>query len=171
MRTLATIIVVAGLICVASTAEAQRSATSKITGSAYEYPYFYNSAGAYQHSAYQHADLLREASSYDEPVPQAIAKEHTTAIRQNLQAANKKYAGLRKMAGDNQTVHKHLDTIDSHHKKVMGLTDKVDAHVTKGDGDPKVVSDAMHEIATTLKSAQAEHEKVMQYFGKPQPKK
>jgi hypothetical protein len=170
MRILATILVAAGVVCAASSAEAQRSATSKITGTAYEYPYFYNSAATYQHSAYQHADLLREASSYDEPVPQAIAKEHAAAIRQNLQAAGKKYAGLRKMAGNNKAVQQHLDAIDAHHKKAMGLTDKVDAHVAKGHGDPQVVSDAMHEIATTLKSAQAEHEKLMQHFGKPEAK-
>lgn len=171
MRILAMFIVAASFVCAANSATAQRSATSKITGTAYEYPYFYNSAATYQQGAYEHANVLRDAASYGEPVPQEIANEHTAAIRQNLKAAGNKYAGLRKMAGDNKAVHKHLDAIDAHHKKVNELTQKVDAHVAKGQGDPQVVSDAMHEIATTLKSAQAEHEKVMQYFGKPVPKK
>ena len=170
MRILAMIIVAAGFVCAASSVEAQRSATSKITGSAYEYPYFYNTAGAYQNTAFQHADLLREATSYGEPVPKEIAQEHTAAIRQNLRAADKKYADLRKMAGDNKTVHKHLDAIDAHHKKVLALCDKVDAHCAKGHGDAQAVRDTCHEMATTLKSAQAEHEKVRQHFGAPQAK-
>ena len=170
MRILAMIIVAAGIVCAATSAQAQRGAGSKITGSAYEYPYFYNSAGAYQNTAYQHADLLREAASYGEPVPREIAQEHTAAIRQNLRAADKNYADLRKMAGNNETVQKHLDAIDAHHEQVMALCDKVDAHCAQGHGDAQAVCDTCHEIAATLKSAQAEHEKVMQHFGAPQAK-
>lgn len=172
MRILAIVIAAAGVMLAADYSEAQiRGAGSKITGAAYEYPYFYDTAQLYQEHAYEHANLLRNMASYNEPVPQAVAQEHTTAIRQSVESANKKYAGLRKMAGDHKMVNKHLDAIDSHHKQVMKHLDAVDAHLVKGDGDPGVISKAMHGVASSLKAAQAEHEKVMQYFSGPQTKK
>jgi hypothetical protein len=85
--------------------------------------------------------------------------------------SGKKYEGLRRLAKDNKVVHKHLDTIAAHHKQVMALCDKLDAHCAKGHGDAEAVGDCCHEIAHTLKSAQAEHEKLMQHFGRPEPKK
>ncbi|REK15785.1 MAG: hypothetical protein DWQ37_08175 [Planctomycetota bacterium] len=170
MKTCATILVALAVVATSSVAVAQRGAASKITGSAYEYPYFYGSAGMYQHNAYQHADVLREATSYGEPVPAEIAKEHTAAIRSSVNSANKKYANLRKMAGDNKQVHKHLDTIDQHHKKVLDLADKIDASVASGTGDADTVNAHAHDAAESLKAAQAEHEKLMKYFGQPQTK-
>lgn len=173
MRLLTAIIVAAGIVCAAHSALAQpRGAASKITGTAYQYPYFYNSAAAYHHSAFHHAFVLREASQYDQPVPSEVAREHTAAIRRDVQAAQRKYAGLRKMAGDHKQVNAHLDQIDAHHKNVLGQLDKVDAHVKKnGQGEPGFVSEAMHEVTGALKSAQAEHEKMMKHFAPPAPKK
>jgi hypothetical protein len=170
MKVLTSILLAIAVVTICQPAVAQRSAGSKIMGTAYEYPYFYRSAGAYQDSAYQHADVLRETVSYGEPVPKAVAQEHTAAIRQNVQAANKKYAALRKMAGDHKQVKQHLDAIDAHHKAVLEQVDKIDAHVAGGSGDAAAVGDASHAAAQSLKSAQAEHEKLMQYFGKPQAK-
>jgi hypothetical protein len=170
MRVLISALLAVAAVVVCQPAFAQRSAGSKILGTAYDYPYFYRSAGAYQESAYQHADLLRESVSYGEPVPQAIAREHTAAIRQNVQAADKKYAAIRKLAGDHKQVKQHLDAIDAHHKAVLGHADKIDAHVASGTGDAAAVEASSHAAAESLKSAQAEHEKLMQYFGKPQPK-
>lgn len=171
MKTYATILVALAVLATGSVAVAQRGATSKITGSAYEYPYFYGSAGAYMHNAYNHADVLREATSYGEPVPSAIAQEHTEAIRQSVTSANKKYANLRKMAGDNKDVHKSLDAIDEHHKTVLGLADKIDAAVADGKGDAATVNAHAHDMAESLKAAQAEHEKLMQHFGPPKSAK
>ncbi len=170
MRILTSIVIVAAMLASCQTTMAQRSAGSKITGTAYEYPYFYQSAGAYQDSAYQHADLLRETTSYGQPIPQAIAQEHTAAIRQNIQAANKKYAALRKLAGDHTQVNKHLDAIDAYHKTVLEHANKIDAQVKNGPGDAAAVGAASHAAAEALKSAQAEHEKLMQYFAKPPAK-
>lgn len=170
MRVLASLVIAVAVVAVCQPALAQRSAGSKITGSAYEYPYFYQSAGAYQDSAYQHAHLLRESVSYGEPVPRTIAQEHTTAIRQNVQAAGKKYAAIRKLAGDHKQVKQHLDAIDAHHKAVLEHADKIDAHVAGGTGDAAAVEASSHAAAESLKNAQAEHEKLMQYFGKPQAK-
>jgi len=170
LRLAAALIAIAALLVAAQPAWAQRSAGSKITGSAYEYPYFFSSAGAYQDSAYQHATVLREATSYDEDVPQAVAQEHTAAIRQNLKSAGTKYDSLRKMAGGNKTVHKHLDMIAEHHKQVHSALDTIDGHVKSGSGDAAKVNDASHAAAQSLKAAQAEHEKLMQHFGQPKGK-
>ncbi len=167
MKILASILVAVAFVALNPAAQAQRSAGSKITGSAYEYPYFYQSAGAYQDSAYRHADVLRESTSYGEPVPREIAQEHTAAIRQNIAAANKKYAAMRKMAGDNKEVAKSLDAIEAYHKQALAHCDKIDEHCASGKGDAAKVNDASHATAQSLKRAQAEHEKLMQYFGKP----
>jgi hypothetical protein len=148
-------------------AHAQRGAASKINGSAYEYPYYYQSAGAYGRSAYEHADVLREATSYGEPVPQAVASEHTAAIRQNLETAGRKYASLRKMAGDNKEVHKHLDAIAEHHQAVLGYCEKIDTHCAGGKGEAATVNAHAHDAAESLKAAQLEHEKLMQHFSRP----
>lgn len=164
------LLAVIGPLALQSTAWAQRSAGSKITGSAYEYPYFYRSAGTYQHTAYQHADVLRESVSYGEPIPAEVAKEHTAAIRSSIEAANKKYAALRKMAGDHKEANAQLDAIDSHHKAALSHVDKIDKAVASGKGDPGAVGDAAHAAASSLKSAQAEHEKLMQHFAKPAAK-
>lgn len=163
-------VIIAILLAVCPTASAQRSAGSKITGSAYEYPYFYRSAGAYQDTAYQHANLLRESVSYGEPIPAEVAKEHTAAIRASIEAANKKYAALRKLAGNHKEANAQLDAIDSHHQAALAHVDKIDKHVASGKGDPTAVGDSAHAAASALKSAQAEHDKLMQHFAKPAPK-
>jgi hypothetical protein len=153
-----------------SAAWAQRSAGSKITGSAYEYPYFYRSAGAYQETAYQHADVLRDSVSYGEPIPAGLAQEHTAAIRSSIEAANKKYAGLRKLAGSHKEATAQLDAIDAHHQAALSQIDKIDKQVASGKGDAAAIGDAAHAAASALKSAQAEHEKLMQYFARPAAK-
>ncbi len=170
MKALASILAAVGLLATVEYARAQRPAGSKIEGTAYEYPYFYNSAATYQDYAYQHADVLRDATSYGEPVPQEIAQEHTAAIRQGVAAANKKYAAMRKMAVDNKNVQKHLDTIAEHHKQAVAAADQIDEHTKSGTGDAAKVNAAAHSAAQSLKAAQAEHEKLMQYFSRPSGK-
>lgn len=168
MNIVVALTVISPALC--ATAWAQRSAGSKIEGTAYEYPYFYRSAGAYQHTAWQHADVLRESVSYGEPIPAEVATEHTAAIRASIQAANKKYAGLRKLAGNHKEANAQLDAIDAHHKAALSHIDKIDKHVAGGSGNPQAVGDAAHDAAASLKSAQAEHEKLMQHFAKPASK-
>jgi hypothetical protein len=163
-------VVLTALLAVCPAASAQRSAGSKIMGTAYEYPYFYRSAGAYQDTAYQHADVLRESVSYGEPIPAEVATEHTAAIRSSIAAANKKYAALRKLAGNHKEANAQLDAIDAHHKAALSHVDKIDKAVASGKGDPAAVGEAAHAAASSLKSAQAEHEKLMQHFAKPTPK-
>ncbi len=166
-RMMTNIAIVAALLAASPTAWAQRSAASKISGSAYEYPYFYNSAGMYQDTAYRHADVLRENAGYGEPVPREIAQEHTAAIRASLEAANRKYASLRKLAGNHKAVNMHLDAIHAHHKTALAYLDRIDQHVADGKGDPNEVGEAAHAAAAALKNAQAEHETLRGYFGKP----
>ncbi len=170
MKALASILAAVALLAAVSDARAQRPAGSKIEGTAYEYPYFYNSAATYQDYAYQHADLLRDATSYGEPVPQEIAQEHTAGIRQGVAAAQKKYAAMGKMATGNKAVQKHLDVIAEHHKKALAAADQIDAHTKTGPGDAAKVNAAAHSAAESLKAAQAEHEKLMQYFTRPSGK-
>lgn len=162
-------IVVAAVLTSAHPASAQRGAASKISGSAYEAPYFYGSAGAYQDNAYSHVQVLQDSASYGQPVPPAVVQEHVTAVRNNLTESRKHYASLRESLKDNKAAAKHLDEIDEHHKKALGHADDLDSHVAKGHGDSAKVHASCKALGESLKSAKAAHGKLMEH-AKPKAK-
>lgn len=163
MKTLLHLIVAAAVLGSAQTASAQRGAASKITGSAYEAPYFYSSAGAYQDNAYSHVQVLQDSASYGQPVPPAVVQEHVTAVRKNLTESRKHYASLRESLKDNKAALKHLDEIDAHHKKALGHADDLEKHVANGHGDSAKVHESSKALSESLKSAKASHGKLMEH--------
>lgn len=175
MKTLGYLAIAAVLAMSAQTVLAQRDAASKITGSAYEAPYFYSSGGAYQDNAYSHVRVLQDTAVYGQPVPPAVVQEHATAVRKNLAESKKYYAKLRETLRNNKTAVKHLDTIESHHQKVLTKTDELESHVAKGHGDADKVHASAKEIHESLKSAKDEHGKLLEHVkahaSKPPEKK
>jgi hypothetical protein len=166
------VFLLAGCVLTAGTPVfAQRGAASKITGTAYEAPYFYASAGAYQDSAYNHANLLSYTASYGEPVVDELATEHTAAIRRDLTSASKKYESLRPLAKDNPQALEQLDAIAEHHKQALALTDEIDGHVQPGAGDPAKVRESARKLSESLQSAQSAHQKLMSHLKLPAPVK
>jgi hypothetical protein len=163
MTTLLRTIVVAAVLASAHTVWAQRDAVSKISGSVYEAPYFYGSAGAYQDNAYSHVQVLQDSASYGQPVPPAVVKEHAAAVRNNLTESQKHYARLRESLKDNKTAAKHLDEIDQHHKKALTHADDLEAHGSKGHGDSAKVHESSKALSESLKSAKAAHGKLMEH--------
>lgn len=153
-----------GLLVVADNAWAQRGAGSKIDGEAYEAPYFYNSARTYQDNAYAHAEVLQEATSTGVAIPQAVAKEHTDAIRSNLQAAAKHHASLKAAAKGNAKAMAHLDEIDKHHKSAHALAGQIDAATAGGKGDAKAVNKLAGQAAQELKAAQDKHKALAEHL-------
>ena len=157
MKTLGMLLVGLSLLGTANRVFAQRSAGSKIDGEAYEAPYFYNSARTYQDNAYAHAEVLQEATSTGVAIPQAVAKEHTDAIRANLQAAARHHASLKAAAKGNAKASAHLDEIEKHRKTAHELAGSIDAATATGKGDAKAVNKLATQAAQELKSAQDKH--------------
>jgi hypothetical protein len=143
---------------------AQRDAASKIDGAAYEAPYFYDTVGAYQSNAYTHAQVLTSATASGVAVPKAVAKEHTDAIRSNLQAAAKHHASLKQSAKGNAAAAKHLDAIDEHHKKALSLAGEIDAATASGKGDAAKVNKLSSSLSAELKAAQDKHKQVADHL-------
>lgn len=164
MKALMTLGIAVGLVLSGNLAFAQRSAGSKIDGEAYEAPYFYNSARTYQDNAYAHAEVLQEATSSGVALPQAIAKEHTDAIRANVQAAAKHNASLRAAAKGNAKATTHLEAIDQHHKKAIEAAGAIDAATASGKGDAAAVNKLAGQAAENLKAAQDKHKALAEHL-------
>ncbi len=169
MKNLSLFMTLAIALTFTATAWAQRNAASKIDGAAYEAPYFYNSLGTYQDNAYAHAEVLRDATSGGEALPQPIAKEHTDAIRANLAAASKHHADLRSATKSDAKVGAHLKEIEAHHKKALALTDQLDATVASGKGDAAKANKLATDISAELKAAGQKHKKIAENSGTSRP--
>lgn len=169
MKTLRVLTAASLCLAAGSLALAQRGAASKITGTAYEAPYFYASAGAYQDSAYSHSNLLEYTSGYGEPVVDEVTEEHTAAIRRDLQNAGKKYQALRPLTKNNQAATQHLDAIDKHHKQALSLTDEIDGHVSEGSAAAEKVQGSARKLSEELSKAKAEHDKLMEHLNIRKP--
>ncbi|MGD9723011.1 MAG: hypothetical protein AB7O59_17430 [Pirellulales bacterium] len=141
-------------------AYAQRSAGSKMLGTAYEGW----SGGMYQSHAYDHAVVLQNYAAAGEQVPQEVARRHVEAVRSNLMAAKKSYANLATAHKDDATAAKHLAAIDEHHTKALALCDKIDTESAKGDAAAKGVHECCSTAADHIKAAQAEHDKLMKHL-------
>jgi len=163
-RTIALVVGFATISLASQIAWAQRDAASKIDGAAYEAPYFYDTAGAYQSNAYTHAQVLTSATASGVAVPKAVAKEHTDAIRANLKSAAKHHASLRQTAKGNAAAAKHLDAIDAHHKKALGLADEIDTATAGGKGDAAKVYKLSSSLSAELKAAQDKHKHVADHL-------
>ncbi len=159
--------IVAGTLVVlaADAAIAQRSAGSKILGTAYEGW----SGGMYQDHAYDHMEVLRNYAAVDEPIPQEVAKRHVDAVRSNLTAAKKSYARLAAKADDKAAAAKHVAAINEQHAKALAQCDKIDAEVAKG-GNAGAVQKCCTDATAAIKAAQGEHEKMMKDLKLAAPK-
>jgi hypothetical protein len=156
-------LVAAVVLASAQSAIAQRSAASKITGSAYEAPYFYNSAGAYQDNAYAHVQVMHESARYGQPVPPQVVQEHVTALHKNLAEAGKHYDSLRSSLKDNKAAAGHLDEIDAHHKQAFKHAADLKNHVAKGHGDSAKIQQSTQALAELLQAAKAAHARLTEH--------
>ncbi len=144
---------------------AQRAASTKVLGTAYDMW----SSGVYFDHALDHSRVLQNYSSYNQPVPQQIVQQHAEAIRSNMAAAKKSYAGLAEKHPDDKTVSDHLATLDEHHATAGKSLDKLDATAANGDGDAKTVKEHSAGAIRALRAAKMEHNKLMQHLGVENP--
>jgi hypothetical protein len=161
MRNVALALTATLTVLVANPALAQRSASTKILGTAYDMW----SSGAYFDHAYDHAAVLQNyAAAAPESVPQDVAKSHAASVRSNLTAAKEAYDRLAKDHKDDPTASKHIEAVGKHHAKAMAMCDKLDECCAKGHADPTAAHAACAGVADSIKAAKAEHEKLMQHL-------
>lgn len=154
----------AAVLSLASPALAQRDAGSKIRGDAYQS----NSAATYQSHANDHGRILRDYSATGQPVPKVVVKEHADAIRSNVTAAKKAYAGLSDQAKKDAA--KSLAIIEKAHASVFETCNMLDECCATGEGKSTVVAKCCSTVADDLKAAQAEHDKLMKLLKIETPK-
>ncbi len=160
-----------GLALAAQTVLAQRDATSKISGSVYEAPYNAWTAGLYQDHAYDHAGVLQDYSSTNETVPREVVQEHTRAIRNHLQAAGKAYSVVGQSTKDDATARKHIASLIQHHQQAIESLDQLDKAAATGDADAATVQEHSTHVFKILKSAQQEHDALIDHLQHGQPVK
>jgi hypothetical protein len=144
-------VAVIGFITVAGTAFAQRDAASKARGDAY---YFY-SGHTYDTHAIDHARILNQYSATGQPVPKEVVKEHSAAIRSNVEAAKKSFAKLSDAAKKDPATAKKLAEVEKHHAKVLEMCDMLDEECLKKEGDSATVCSCCTDIEKELKAAEA----------------
>jgi hypothetical protein len=144
---------------------AQRSAGSKMLGTAYEGW----SAGMYQDHAYDHARILQEYASSNESIPQEIAKRHAEAVRHNVTAAKKAFANVAAASKDDPVATAHLRRIEAQHAKALAHCDMMDKECAKGECDAKAMHKHCGGAAESLKAAHAEHDKLMKHLKAARP--
>lgn len=141
-----------------------RDATAKALGDDY---YFYT-AQLYASHASDHADVLDQYASVNQPVPAAVIKEHTAAIRGNLTASSKSYSKLSKEFTKDPEAMKHLTAVREHYTDLeIGLS-RLEGGA-KGPGEPRLIGAYAKTIKSSLASASTEHKQFMETRNKSTP--
>lgn len=154
------------VVCVAAgSALGQRDAASKIVGGGYN---FY-SGSTYNRHARDHARVLNYYGQAAQSIPKEIAQEHSTAVRNNLEASRRSYSQLRKTAPQNKAVQQHLDAIEKHHQAALAMCDKLDAECAKDSADHVTVANCCLDIDKSLRAADQEAAKLHKQLQLEQP--
>jgi hypothetical protein len=159
MKTLVAFLTAGGMLLTAQATFAQREAGSKMSGQAYEI----GSAGLYQQHAYENAQAIQYYAEQAKAVPKETLKEHAEQIRHNLTLSNKRLASLEKLAKTDKIVAQHLTAIKEHNAEAVEACGMLEECADLG-GDSVTVSKCCIDMATHLKAAKAEHEKLEKYL-------
>jgi hypothetical protein len=159
MRPLVVLFAACGLLLAAETSSAQRDAGSKMSGQAYEI----GSAGLYQQHAYENAQAIQYYAEQAKAVPKETLKEHAEQVRHNLTLSNKRLASLESLAKTDKVVAQHLTAIKKHNAEAIEACGMLEECADLG-GDSATVSKCCIDMATHLKAAKAEHEKLEKYL-------
>ncbi len=159
MKTLVALLAAGVIILTAQATFAQRDAASKISGEAYRV----GSAGVYQQHAYENAQALSYYAQQGKAVPKETVQGHAALIRKNLELSNKELAALEEKAKTDKVVAQHLTAIKEHHAKAIEACGMVEECATM-EGNSVTVAKCCTDMATHLKAAKAEHEKLAKYL-------
>ncbi len=139
---------------------AQRPATTKAMGTAYDMW----SSGVYFNHAADHARVMRSYATAGDQVPRDVVQRHYDAVRSNLAAAKKAQASLADAHKDDKTASQHLATIDEHHAKALAAINKLNPADGEGPLDSKVVKKSSTATLRALRKAKAEHTALMKHL-------
>lgn len=135
---------------------AQRPASSKVAGNAYN---FYSGSMHTRHAA-DHARMVRLYSANSGTVPPEAVKHHATQVQQNVAAAKSALAKAKPMAKDaeSQALAKSIEAeyaaCEAHCKKLMA-----------GGMDEKAMAECCGDLVKSLETAQGDHDKLMKKLG------
>ena len=158
MKTRMICLMVAVLVAATSvnTALAQRPASSKVTGNAYN---FY-SGGLHTRHATEHARVVQLYSENPGTVPADAVKHHAEQVQKNVAAAKSALAKAKPLAKDKESqdlvkaIEAHYADCDAHCKKLMA-----------GGMDEKAMAACCGDLVKSLEAAQADHDKLMKKQG------
>jgi hypothetical protein len=159
MKTLVAFLTAGGILLTAQATFAQRDASSKMSGEAFHV----GSSTLYQQHAYENAQTLAYYAQQGESVPKETVKAHAAQMRQNLEFSNKELAGLEAKAKTDKTVALHLAALKEHHAKAIEACTMVE-ECADLEGNSVTLSKCCVDMATHLKAAKAEHEKLQKYL-------
>jgi hypothetical protein len=145
---------------------AQRDADSKMNGDAYHV----GSSGVYQQHAYENAQTLTYYAEQGNSVPKETIKAHAAQIRQNVDFSNKELAVLETKAKTDKTVAQHLTALKEHHAEALTACGMAE-ECAELDANSATLSKCCIDMATHLKAAKSEHDKLAKYLKvSPMPK-
>lgn len=161
-----------GILLLAESASAQTDATSKMRG---EYNFRGGSASRSMRNAREYSHAYREYVSTPEveKIDPEVAKETADAIEQYIVKSQKHMAWMRKHAGGDKATLASLDVIDKSLADAAKSHEELHGMCEKDDIDAKGSMKCCEQIDESLKTAIAEHDKLMKRLGldKPAPKK
>lgn len=152
-----------------SAQELSTRADRKITGQLY----LPHSASAYQRSALEHARTLNYYGRKYKSVPKELARQHTSEIKRNVDAAKKELAKLKAEAAKDKNLQKSLSAMEASLARCGELCRMLDTETSKPDGsNSEAICDCCDEIESELTAAEAENDKIKERLGVPaKPKK
>ena len=159
MKTFIAFLAAGVIVLTAQATFAQRDATSKISGEAYRV----GSSGMYQQHAYDNAHALSYYAQQGKAVPKETVQDHAAQIRKNLELSNKELVALEEKAKTDKIVAQHLTAIKEHHAKAIEACGMVDECAAMEDNSVTLAK-CCTDMATHLKAAKAEHEKLAKYL-------
>jgi hypothetical protein len=145
---IAWIILTIGLAGVAMARFADKAAKPVLRDDAYHF----SIGQMYDLHAYQHARMLLKFSEAGESVPAEVLKEHVSAIRANIAAAEKAFAKLGDMTKKDPAAAKKLAEIKQYNAKILKLCTMLEAS-NKNQVDSDVVLSNTRGIKEHLTAA------------------
>lgn len=133
---------------------------------------FWEASKRQQH-AQDHAQILHYYAQSQEPIAPEKAKEHSTAIRQNVTASHKALAEAKKTYADNKDVQAAVAKIEAIHKKVGAHCDLLDAQAGAAMTDNVAIHKCCADIYHDIAEADSELAKLIKTLkiAKPEPPK
>lgn len=128
------------------------------------------SAWTYQQSARTHAQALNAYGQNCKQLPAATAREHLTAIQQNVIATRKEIAKLGEEAAREAEVREQVVALDKHLAECEKLCGMMEKTITEDGVETVQMCAHCSGLQAKLKAAEAEHQSLLRNLGIELPK-